>query len=200
MDAKHEVIKYYDGSAAGSRFCDRCGLFCHKIWRKKELKKIFRVFCMITISLSLLLCNGARARAEEYQYDDLDRLVKVTYEDGSYTKYSYDANGNLLEVIVYDANPKPSATPNPEESSEASEVSSETGIPESSEPMETTKPETNEETTESSSESGDGSETASQSNEEHQEEPEDEKNIVERIIAAVEEFFTKVINWFKKWF
>lgn len=163
------------------------------------MKKGFRIFCMITTSLILLICSGTRTRAEEYQYDDLDRLVKVTYEDGSYTEYSYDANGNILEVNVYDANPRPSTTPNPAESSEASETPSESGASESSEPSETSEPDTNE-SSESSSESGDESETESQGNEEQQEESADDISIVEKVVAAIEEFFTKVINWFKKWF
>lgn len=35
-----------------------------------------------------------------YQYDNLGRLIKVTYEDESYVEYEYDANGNITNVIT----------------------------------------------------------------------------------------------------
>ena len=36
--------------------------------------------------------------AEEYEYDELGRVTKVTYEDGSSIEYEYDKNGNILET------------------------------------------------------------------------------------------------------
>lgn len=42
---------------------------------------------------ALFLTNAAFA-AENYVYDELGRLTKVVYEDGTYMTYSYDASGN----------------------------------------------------------------------------------------------------------
>lgn len=38
------------------------------------------------------------AKATEYEYDKLNRLMKVTYEDGSYVEYTYDKNGNITDI------------------------------------------------------------------------------------------------------
>ena len=38
-----------------------------------------------------------------YEYDQLNRLTKVIYEDGSYVTYEYDANGNITNTEVFDA-------------------------------------------------------------------------------------------------
>ena len=46
----------------------------------------------------VLLMADVPAIAETYQYDDAGRLLSVTYDDGSNIAYTYDANGNLLEV------------------------------------------------------------------------------------------------------
>lgn len=35
------------------------------------------------------------AQAETYEYDKLNRLTKVVYDDGSCIEYEYDANGNM---------------------------------------------------------------------------------------------------------
>src|SRR5574344_1016738 len=57
------------------------------------------VFCAFLVS-SILLCNQVNTYAEKYEYDDLDRVTKVTYDDGSYVEYHYDANGNIKKVYV----------------------------------------------------------------------------------------------------
>lgn len=49
--------------------------------------------------LVLLLCSVSYVSAETYQYDKLNRLTKVIYEDGSYISYEYDASGNLSKII-----------------------------------------------------------------------------------------------------
>jgi YD repeat-containing protein len=36
---------------------------------------------------------------ESYLYDDLDRLIDVTYTDGGHVAYTYDANGNRLTQL-----------------------------------------------------------------------------------------------------
>lgn len=37
--------------------------------------------------------------AATYEYDDLGRVTKAVYEDGSSVTYIYDANGNIVETI-----------------------------------------------------------------------------------------------------
>ena len=36
----------------------------------------------------------------EYEYDLLNRLVKVTYDENNYIEYTYDANGNITKIIT----------------------------------------------------------------------------------------------------
>lgn len=36
----------------------------------------------------------------EYEYDELNRVTKVIYPDGTVVTYQYDKNGNLIETIV----------------------------------------------------------------------------------------------------
>ena len=36
----------------------------------------------------------------EYEYDLLNRLIKVTYDENNYIEYTYDANGNITEIIT----------------------------------------------------------------------------------------------------
>lgn len=36
----------------------------------------------------------------EYEYDLLNRLVKVSYDENNYIEYTYDANGNITEIIT----------------------------------------------------------------------------------------------------
>lgn len=47
--------------------------------------------------------------AATYEYDDLDRVTQVIYEDGTSVTYFYDANGNLVETRVKGTNEKDSS-------------------------------------------------------------------------------------------
>ena len=60
-------------------------------------KKLIMIFAIIIIVVSARICVSA----ETYEYDKLNRLVKVVHDDGSYTEYKYDKNGNLISVKVY---------------------------------------------------------------------------------------------------
>jgi len=55
------------------------------------MKKI--VYVLLTIALSLVTLN-----AKSYKYDDLNRVIEVTYESGEKIFYAYDSAGNMLDV------------------------------------------------------------------------------------------------------
>jgi len=48
-----------------------------------------------TIIMALLLAV-ASAQAVTYEYDAAGRLVKVVYDNGMETRYTYDLNGNMI--------------------------------------------------------------------------------------------------------
>lgn len=75
------------------------------------VKRFYKVIAALGILGLLLADNVNYVSAEEYEYDDLDRVTKVIYDDGSYVKYAYDKNGNIVNVDVYNANPEPSDKP-----------------------------------------------------------------------------------------
>ncbi|MER1998696.1 MAG: RHS repeat domain-containing protein, partial [Lysinibacillus sp.] len=62
------------------------------------MKKI-AVVCMLLIGF--VFSSSPIAQAASYKYDDRDRLVEVTYDDGKYIKYTYDAAGNIIEQQYY---------------------------------------------------------------------------------------------------
>ena len=48
--------------------------------------------------LFIFVVNPVSVDAETYEYDDLNRLTKIIYDDGSVVTYSYDKNGNILDT------------------------------------------------------------------------------------------------------
>jgi YD repeat-containing protein len=56
----------------------------------------FRVLTLASILAAA--APTAPAWAITYEYDVLGRLTKVTYDDGSYVVYAYDAAGNRSVV------------------------------------------------------------------------------------------------------
>lgn len=53
------------------------------------------------LAVSLCVVSSTKTQAEEYQYDALNRVTKVIYDDGSYVEYEYDSNGNLEKTVVH---------------------------------------------------------------------------------------------------
>ena len=54
----------------------------------------------------------SQSRVEKsYSYDEMDRLISVTYEDGKQVVYSYDAAGNRTKVSLLSAGEKSVVTP-----------------------------------------------------------------------------------------
>ena len=62
---------------------------------------MFYRICAGFITIAML--SAGTTGAENYEYDKLNRVTKVIYEDGSYVTYEYDANGNITHTEVYDA-------------------------------------------------------------------------------------------------
>ena len=55
----------------------------------------------IAPALLLALAASAVAGQTSYEYDNLNRLTKVSFADGSFTRYNYDSDGNrIAEVTV----------------------------------------------------------------------------------------------------
>jgi YD repeat-containing protein len=53
--------------------------------------------CLLS-ALFLLAFLVTSSSAVTYEYDDLNRLVKAAYEDGTVTEYTYDEVGNRLNM------------------------------------------------------------------------------------------------------
>ncbi len=55
---------------------------------------------LILITVLCLFLQAGSIYGADYEYDDLGRVTKVVYEDGSSVTYIYDANGNIVEVLT----------------------------------------------------------------------------------------------------
>lgn len=71
----------------------------HKINSCKN--RVRKIINMCGIIVTVLVMNTT-AFAENYEYDELNRVTKVIYDDGSYVTYVYDNNGNVIDIIVYE--------------------------------------------------------------------------------------------------
>lgn len=56
--------------------------------------------CGIFVGAVLGAARAVTVCAEEYIYDDLNRVILVIYEDGGTVEYVYDRNGNIIKTIV----------------------------------------------------------------------------------------------------
>ncbi len=67
----------------------------------KMKETILRLGLMLGLALyTICVFSTVVVCAEEYQYDALNRLIKVIYDDGSCVEYEYDRNGNIIQVHV----------------------------------------------------------------------------------------------------
>lgn len=66
------------------------------------MRKIRKILAFLWAIGLLLFNNTMIIQAEEYEYDMLNRVTKVIYEDGSYVQYEYDKNGNIVNIHVSD--------------------------------------------------------------------------------------------------
>ena len=53
---------------------------------------------LVVVSLIVILFNTSYAQTVNYVYDELNRLIRVEYEDGTGVKYIYDKAGNRLQA------------------------------------------------------------------------------------------------------
>lgn len=74
---------------------------------------------MIAVAVLLaMLGSVVPVQAEQYVYDSLNRVKTVTYEDGSFVTYTYDANGNIENVKTYNKDGKPASPDEPKKPDE----------------------------------------------------------------------------------
>lgn len=78
-----------------------------------------RIFIILLTGL-FLLSQTISVYGTAYEYDDLDRVTRVTYEDGTSVSYTYDANGNVTAIAHTDK----SGETNPEQPEEANKEDS----------------------------------------------------------------------------
>lgn len=73
--------------------------------KKRGLKVLTGALGFSIVFCAAMGASALKVSAEtEYEYDDLNRLTEERHDDGTVIYYSYDANGNLLDVEVKDGN------------------------------------------------------------------------------------------------
>ncbi len=60
----------------------------------KKTNKILKVLIVLTV----IFCVSLPIYAAKYKYDDQNRLIEVTYDNGTVVTYSYDGAGNILKA------------------------------------------------------------------------------------------------------
>lgn len=65
-------------------------------------KKLFCILITVNVVVSVFMAfTIAFAGTTTYQYDELDRLIKATYSDGTVIEYAYDEIGNRIQMAAY---------------------------------------------------------------------------------------------------
>lgn len=69
---------------------------------RNRLLFLFAILLYFGIATGFSAINPEQEEAEsiQYEYDELNRVTKAEYPDGTTVTYHYDKNGNLLETIV----------------------------------------------------------------------------------------------------
>lgn len=67
----------------------------------KKLKILLGAVLFIAITTSTSLS----VYADTYEYDELNRLIKVTYDSGEIIQYTYDSGGNILKITTNSSEP-----------------------------------------------------------------------------------------------
>lgn len=63
----------------------------------------------------------------EYEYDELNRIIRAVYPDGTVVTYQYDANGNITDTkIIPPGQAEVTESPEPSKENETSESNAET--------------------------------------------------------------------------
>ncbi len=60
------------------------------------LRQTAGVFITLVVLSFFVLLMRTGIQAQTYEYDKLGRVSRVIYDDGGYSVYEYDANGNLI--------------------------------------------------------------------------------------------------------
>lgn len=66
-----------------------------RIRNSKKLIGFWHTMVFPAIFLVVLLAPGFSS-ADTYEYDNLNRLIRIVYDDGKVVTYSYDAAGNVI--------------------------------------------------------------------------------------------------------
>lgn len=59
-----------------------------------------RIFFLITLATAILFASFAFAETITYEYDDLNRVVKMEKSEDYIINYSYDDAGNRTQTII----------------------------------------------------------------------------------------------------
>ncbi|WP_298273067.1 RHS repeat domain-containing protein [Geobacter sp.] len=66
-----------------------------------SIKAEFKVLVALLITvISVMFASMAGAAVATYTYDELNRLKRVDYDDGTYIDYTYDEIGNRLTTAT----------------------------------------------------------------------------------------------------
>lgn len=79
------------------------------VFKRKTAVLLVSVFCVALITIPFLFA------ADQYEYDNLGRVKKVTHDDGTQVEYSYDKTGNRITAgeKVISSNHVPNIPTNP---------------------------------------------------------------------------------------